>query len=321
MKQFALTLIIGMLLLNGCENNNENSIIEGSGTIEATNIILSSKTSGTIKNILVDEGTLVNKNDTIMIIDHELLDIQLKQALAGRDLAEAQWQLANKGARTEDIAQAEEMLNQAQANFNLAQEDRKRIQSLYESQSVTKKQWDDIQTRFVIAQSQYSSAKENVKKIKNISRPEEKQQAKANYDRANAAVLLIEKNIRDCYIVAPSDGFIVKQFFEAGESVMPGASLLKLSDLSSVDLIIYVPEAKLGLVKLGQKAEVEIDTYENKVFDGTVTYISTEAEFTPKNIQTKDERTKLVFAVKIKIPNPGFELKAGLPADGNIYVK
>jgi HlyD family secretion protein len=320
MKQFALTLILATLFFSGCGNGNEGSVIEGSGTIEATNIILSSKTAGTIKHILADEGALVNKNDTIMIIDHELLDIQLKQAIAGRDLAEAQLKLANKGARSEDIAQAEEMFNQAEANYKLASDDKERMQSLYDSQSITKKQWEDIQTRFVVAQSQYNAAKENVKKIKNISRPEDKQQAKANYDRANAAVLLIEKNIRDSYITTPSKGIIVNKFFEAGESVMPGASLLKLSDLSSVDLVIYVPEAKLGMVKLGQKAEVKIDTFEDKAFEGSVTYISTEAEFTPKNIQTKDERTKLVFAVKISIPNPDFELKAGLPADGYIYV-
>jgi len=90
--------------------------------------------------------------------------------------------------------------------------------------------------------------------------------------------------------------------------------------LSVVDLVIYVPETKLGLLKIGQSAEVEIDAFEEKSFEGKVTYISPEAEFTPKNIQTKDERTKLVFAVKIEIPNPDFELKAGLPADGTILV-
>lgn len=320
MKSFALTLTIISLFICGCGINGEHEFIEGSGTIEATNIILSSKTAGTVKKILIDEGSLAEKPDTILVIDHDLLDIQLKQALAGKELAEAQLQLATNGARKEDIAQAEEMLKQVTANFDLALADKNRMKALYDSQSITKKQWDDIYTRFIVAESKLNSAKENLNKIKHISRPEEIKQAQANFNRADASVQLIEKNIHDSYITAPENGHIVKLFIEPGESVMPGTSLLKLSDLSTVDLIIYVPEAKLGLVKLGQKAEIEIDTYEDKVFEGSVTYISPEAEFTPKNIQTKDERTKLVFAVKIEIPNPDFELKAGLPADGKIFI-
>jgi HlyD family secretion protein len=96
------------------------------------------------------------------------------------------------------------------------------------------------------------------------------------------------------------------------------SSLVKISDLSKVDLVIYVSEEELGLVKQGQKVDVTVDSFKDKVFSGTVVFISPEAEFTPKNIQTKDERTKLVFAVKIKIDNPAFELKPGMPADAEI---
>lgn len=94
----------------------------------------------------------------------------------------------------------------------------------------------------------------------------------------------------------------------------------KVSDLDVVELVIYVSEVELGLVKLGQKAEVTIDTYKDKIYDGKVTYISPEAEFTPKNIQTKDERTKLVFAVKIEIPNKDYDLKPGMPADAKVIL-
>lgn len=93
------------------------------------------------------------------------------------------------------------------------------------------------------------------------------------------------------------------------------SNLFKISDLSKVELVIYVSEEDLGKVKLGQTADISTDTYKDKSYEGKVKYISPEAEFTPKNIQTKDERTKLVFAVKIEIPNPNFELKAGMPAD------
>ena len=98
-------------------------------------------------------------------------------------------------------------------------------------------------------------------------------------------------------------------------------SLFKVSDLSSVDLVVYVSEEDLGKVQLGQTANIKTDTYKDKTYEGKVIYISPEAEFTPKNIQTKDERTKLVFAVKIKIPNPNYELKAGMPGDAEILLK
>jgi len=98
------------------------------------------------------------------------------------------------------------------------------------------------------------------------------------------------------------------------------SSLFKVSDLATVDLVIYVSEVELGKIKLGQKAEVTIDTYPDRKYEGKVTYISPEAEFTPKNVQTKDERTKLVFAVKISVDNKNFDLKPGMPADAKVYL-
>ena len=98
------------------------------------------------------------------------------------------------------------------------------------------------------------------------------------------------------------------------------SSLFKVSNLSKIDLIIYVSEEELGKVKLGQKADITTDSYPDKMYEGKVIYISPEAEFTPKNIQTKDERTKLVFAVKIRANNPDFQLKSGMPADAVIHL-
>ncbi|KAB2842980.1 MAG: HlyD family efflux transporter periplasmic adaptor subunit, partial [Melioribacteraceae bacterium] len=249
------------------------------------------------------------------IIDHESYELQLKQSEAARDFAKAQLDLLTNGARKEDIKLVEEQFNQAKSNFDLAQKDKERFQSLYDSQSITKKQFDDASARFDIAQSQLNSAKENLTKIKNIARPEEIRQAKSNFEKAEASVALIQKSIADCFVTAPFNGTIVKTFAEKGEMLSMLSNLFKISDLSKVELVIYVSEKDLGKIKLGQTAEVSIDTYKDKTYEGKVIYISPEAEFTPKNIQTKDERTKLVFAVKIEIPNPNFELKAGMPAD------
>jgi len=187
--------------------------------------------------------------------------------------------------------------------------------NLHDSKSITEKQYEDAIARYEIASAKFNSAEQNYKKMKNFARPEELQQAKANLNRALASVNLIKKNLRDCYVTSPSNGFIVKKFVEKGESVAAMSSLFQVANLNTVELVIYIPETKLGMVKLGQIAEITTDTYPDKIYEGRISFISPEAEFTPKNIQTKEERTKLVFKVKIKVHNIQFELKDGMPAD------
>ena len=321
MKKLQIIIAIYLpLLLSSCGNDDNKKFIEASGTIESTNIIVSSKTAGEILVMNYGEGNRVNAGDTILIIDHELLDIQLRQAIANMDLTEAQLKLMLKGARKEDINQAEETLKQAKINFELAEKDKIRMQKLYGSRSITQKQFEDATARYDLMNAQYVAAQENFNKVKKIFRPEEIDQAKANLNKSIAGADLLRKNIRDSYVVSPINGFLVKTFVEKGETVTPMSSLFKISDLDVVELVIYISEEELGNIKLGQKAEVTIDTYKDKVYEGKVTYISPEAEFTPKNIQTKDERTKLVFAVKIKIPNKNYELKAGMPADAKVIL-
>ena len=321
MKKFIIiSSVLFLLLLTSCGNNNQQKLIEASGTIESTNVIVSSKTSGEILTFNFNEGAQVNAGDTILIIDHELLDIQLQQSMAAKDAAEAQMKLMLSGARKEDINQAEQNLNQAKVNFETAERDKIRFKNLYDSRSITQKQYEDAIARYDLMNAQYISAQENYNKVKKIFRQEEIEQAKANLNKATAGVELLKKNIRDCYVISPIKGFIVKTFVERGESVSPMSSLFKVSDLDEVELVVYVSEEELGYVKLGQKADVTIDTYKDKSYEGKVTYISSEAEFTPKNIQTKEERTKLVFAVKITIPNKDYDLKSGMPADAVIKI-
>lgn len=314
------TFFILLLLIAGCGNTENNTFIEGTGTIESTNVIVSSRNAGEINSILFTEGERVNAGDTILIIDHEALEYQLDQALAGEQIAQAQLDLMLKGARSEDIKQAEEMMKQSEVNFNSAKNDFERYKQLWESKSISKKQFEDMTARYEVALAQYNSAKENYQKVKKIFRPEEIEQAKGNVKKAKASVDLLKKSIHDSYVTSPLSGFIVKKFVEVGETVTPMSSLFKVSNLSTVDLVIYVSEVELGKIKLGQKAEVSIDTYPDRKYEGKVTYISPEAEFTPKNVQTKDERTKLVFAVKITVDNKNFDLKPGMPADAKIYL-
>ena len=315
-------IIIAMLLILqflGCGNGNDKNKIEASGDIEATDVVVSAKVGGQIEKLNFVEGQKIKMGDTLLVLDSEASRIQLEGAIAARELAEAQLQLLKNGARKEDIKQAEAALNSAKANYELAKNDKERYDKLYETKTISETQHENYVNRYLVTLQQYNAAKENYEKMNHFTRPEEIKQAEARLNQTIANEDLIKKNIRDSYVVAPISGFVVEKYFEAGETVSPLSSLLKLSDLSVVKLKIYVSEEELGRVKLGQKADVTVDAYKNKKFEGRVIYISPEAEFTPKNIQTQDERTKLVFAVKIEVKNPDFDLKPGMPADAVVH--
>ncbi len=319
MKLKLLFFLFGIsLTLISCGSGNDKNKIEASGNIEATDVIVSTQAGGKVLSILFEEGQKVKSGDTVLVIDPSTYQLKLQEALSSLAASEAQFQLLKIGARKEDIKQAEEFAKQAEVNFNSAKEDKERFENLYQSKSITKKQLDDAVARFEITLAQLNSAKENLLKLKNLARPEELKQAEANISRLKANVDLLKKNLNDCFVVSPINGFIVKKFIESGETAGLMTSLFKVSDLSVVDLIIYISETELGKVRLEQPVDVKVDTYPDKIYKGKIIYISPEAEFTPKNIQTKEERTKLVFAVKVRIENPNYELKTGMPADATI---
>jgi HlyD family secretion protein len=313
-------LITAFALFIGCNNNNNENKLEASGTIEAKNITVSAKVGGEVKAILFDEGATVNVGDTVIAIDNEATYLQLRQAEANTQIVLAQYQLMKIGARKEDIANAEFQFNQAKINFDNVKKDLDRFILLFESKSITKKQLEDVEAKFNLSNEQLKSAAENLNKIKNITRPEELKQAEGRLNQSKANEEMIKKSLRDSYVISPIKGTIVNNFIEKGETVVPMSSLFKVADLSQVELTLYISETELGKIKLGGTADVFVDAFKDKPFKGKIVYISPESEFTPKNIQTKDERTKLVFAIKLKIKNPNLELKPGMPADAILYL-
>jgi len=300
-----LAILFCAVFLFGC-SGSDGTTISATGTIEATEITLSAQSGGQIKRLIADEGQLVRAGDTLLIIDDTDWRYQLDQANGGYEMAEAQYRLALKGAREEDLIQAE-------ASFKNAEDDLKRTEELYRAKSVTEKQLDDAKTRFTISQQIWEKTKRGL-------RQEEIDAARARRDQAKGLLSSLQKKVSDCNVVAPIAGSITKRFVEQGELAGIGTALYRISDLSIMDITIYVTEADLPRVQLDQKAVVTIDAFPNKEYDGRVVFISSIAEFTPKNIQTNDERTKLVFSVKVKVPNPDGSLKAGVPADVILHV-
>jgi HlyD family secretion protein len=318
MKFTAIVFVILSFGLAGCGNGHKGAI-EASGTLEAVEVRVSAKVPGQVDRLFVDEGSQVKEGDTLAVLDHSTQDIQWRQAQAGVSLADAQYQLLVNGARSEDIQQADDALKQLESSAKVAADDYKRMKDLYASKSITKKQYDDAESRYVISKAQLSSAKENVKKMQRFARPEDIGAAKARLDQAKANADLLRKQINDANIVAPVSGTVTNKPVEAGELVGIGTTIVTISQLETLNLMIYVSDNELGKVKLNGTADIVIDTYPDKTFPGRIVYISPNAEFTPKNVQTKEDRTKLVFGVKLEVGNKEGVLKSGMPADAYVH--
>jgi len=284
----------------GCNNNNGKTITE-TGTLEANHVTMSAQVSGMIQFFGPEEGTMVSKGDTVALVDPADWQYQLAQAEANMRAADAQYRLALEGPRKEDVAQGK-------ANYESAKADLQRMEELFKTKSISDKNVEDARTRFTLAEQAWE-------KLQRGSRPEEVDLAKARRDQAAAQMAQLRKKVNDCIITAPIGGTLVNRFVEPGELVTPGATVARIADLRDMEVNIYVAEMVLPRIQLGQSATVAVDAFPERTFQAHVVFLSPTAEFTPKNIQTKDERVKLVFAVKLKVQNPEGFLKAGLPAD------
>jgi HlyD family secretion protein len=322
MKTVKYVLAISLFMIfNACSSPDSEKIISESGTIETDNVIISSQVTGEVEKLNVIEGAYVNAGDTLAVIDTEMLEIRLRQAKAAYKIADAKYSLLKNGAREEDLKAAESHKRQAEANFDLIRTEKGRVDNLYKSNSISKNKVDEVNAKYDVARAQLDAAIEQLNKLKNFARPEELAQAEANVENSKANIDLILKSINDSHITSPIHGYVVKSFINEGETVSPMSTLFKVTNLNTVELYVYVSETDLGRVKLGQTARVSVDSFPDRKFEGSVVYISPEAEFTPKTIQTKEERTKLVYAVKVNIKNPEHELKAGMPADAEIMIE
>jgi HlyD family secretion protein len=304
---------MGVVLVS-CRNQSTNGKFKASGTIEATTVTLSSKTSGEVLQLKVREGSVVKKGEVLLVLDSTDYELQRQMILAQVALADAQLRLAEKGARQEDRSQAGKNVEAAKASLAQAQADFDRVSVLRKNESVPQKQLDDARTMLDVRTAQYEAAVQAHQKLTSGLRPEEIDIARAGKAQMEASLAIIDKKIRDCTIEAPLPATVTEKLVEVGETVNPGRDVLSLVDLSMVKLRVYVKEERLPLIVRDQPVQVRIDG-STKNFQGRVSYISDVAEFTPKTIQTEEERVKLVFAIEIEIDNPEGLLKSGMPAD------
>lgn len=295
-------------------------VLVANGTMEATEVEVSSKLPGRIAQLLVKEGDVVQVNQVIARLDTSEIEAEVAQQQAVLARAEAQLKELRAGSRVEEIEEARANLQQAQDNLKLARDDWDRFDNLFKEGATSAQERDRAKNKVEVAISQVKAARERYQMIRIGPRQEVIEAARHERDRAKAALGMAQVRLRDSTILSPIGGFVLTKRAEQGEVITPGFPIVILIDPNDLWLRVYIPESEIGLVKIGQTANVTVDSFPKRRFEGKVIEISSKAEFTPRTVQTKKERVNLVFGVKISLDNRELLLKPGMPADAEIMV-
>ena len=316
-----IVVVLVVFLVSRLSNKHGEGMIVLSGNVEVTEANIGFKLSGRVVELLVDEGYKVKKGDILARHDNAELASIVTQNRAS--LQEALTRLAElrAGSRTQEIEQARANVSSAEAELIKAKKDYERYETLYRNDAISAQQMDASKKTYDVTVSQHKKALETLSLVKEGPRKEEITAAEHRVQQARAALATSEERLKDTTIYSPFSGVILRKNIELGETVAPGIPVYTIGDLENPWIKVYVKEDRLGHVKLGQKVKVNTDSYPGKTYEGTVTFISSEAEFTPKIVQTQEERVKLVFGVKVSVKNINDELKPGMPADVRILLR
>ncbi|HNW52897.1 MAG TPA: HlyD family efflux transporter periplasmic adaptor subunit [Bacteroidales bacterium] len=285
-------LMVALLMVSSCSNNNKLS--DAYGNFEAVQVTVSAESAGRIHYLNVEEGSQPDSGAVVALVD--TADLYLKKL---------QLQSQKKAIAVRKSSIESQVAVQQQQKQNLLVE-KNRVSRLIADKAATAKQLDDINGAIDLVDKQM----ENIN-TQNAGIVEE-------MEIVDRQIAQVNESIRKCYIRNPVKGTVLNKFAEAGEVAAPGRALYKIADLSVMELKVYISGSQLPAVKQGQQVEVLIDKDQktNRKLTGVVSWISPKAEFTPKIIQTKEERVNLVYGVKIRVPNDG-SLKIAMPAEVN----
>jgi HlyD family secretion protein len=332
---------------------HRDTALQGSGTVEARDIRVGSKIAGRIDKVLVREGDKVKAGQVLVTFDDREMMATLQQsqasaqkaergyrkeeiaeARAAADAAKAEYQQRQNGYRREDIAAAQAELDRAKADETRARLDAQRYDSLAEKDLVSKQQRDTADATAKMALAQVENAQNKLDALQRGYRPEEIAAAKARYEQAAATAAMMERGnrpedvasakaaysfeqarFRETQVVAPTDATVEVLDVRPGDLIAPNTPVATLLEQDQIYVRIYIPETELGRVQLGQKAEIRVDSFPNTVFDGVVEQINQQAEFLPRNVQTREERVHQVFGIKVRINDTSRHVLAGMAAD------
>ena len=302
-----------------------------SGQVEATEVQVAAPVGGRLLQLRVAEGDRVKVGDVVAQLDTVDAQLALARVGAERDQAQAQLRLLRAGARPEDIRQAEAQratadadVRAAETELAAAQADVDRFEGLLASNSGSRKQRDDAVTRRDVAKERVqaardrvTAAREAVARLRAGARREDVDAARARVAAMTAQIAAFEKSIADATLTSPIAGVVTEKLVDAGELLSPRAPVVVIADLDHVWANVYVNERDVPRLRLGQSATVFTDAG-GAGLRGAVSYISSKAEFTPRNVQTAEDRSKLVYRLKVTVDNKAGALKIGMPVEAEI---
>ncbi len=316
---YRVLVITSALSAFSCRDaTRDGSKLPVTGIIEAVETDIRAQVQGEVLEVFAQEGQTVKKGDLLCRLDGERIRFQLDQIKAGQDGAAAKLDLFKMGNKKEMIAMAKAQVEIAAKQLEIAAKDQERLARLLAQGAVSQSQKEKADLALKAAQEQAKSAEENYRMALRGREKQEIDMVLAEIQSLKSQEDLLLRQLRDTEVRCPSDALVETRQIEVGELALPSAVLFTLIDLKRTFVKAYVPERQLGLVKLGSPVEVACDALPGKTFKGRVDFISQEAEFAPKNIQTKEERLKLVYMIKAYLDNPAGELKPGMPVDVTI---
>lgn len=324
----------------------ERMVSEGE-TIEAGQVVAYLENSDLIQEVALRKAELRAAQAHLDELEAGFRPEEIAQAEAAMEKSRARLDELLAGSRTQEVAAAEATVRNARVNASYLKMEFDRQARLFKANTISQRDYDRIKAEYERALANLHEVQEHLKLIREGPRKEQIDQARAALNEADQQYTLMKKGPREetieqararleqiraalgmaeirlgyATITAPFSGLVLSENVEAGEYVAPGTPVITLGDMKNVWLRAYINQTDLGRVKPGQLVHVTTDTYPEKIYQGRISFISSEAEFTPKNVQTQKERVKLVYRVKIDIPNPDMELKPGMPADAEIVLR
>lgn len=290
MKKINSLLILALVILFACNKEEDGAIAYGN--FEANEVFVSAKTNGQLNAFSIDKGMNLKAGQQVGFIDSSIFSLQKEQIRA------------KINSLNSKIAEAKAGIKVLQSKHANLQKDKERVDKLLLKEAATQREADHLATEVQITGDQISQAKQSIQSIKQEQKVLDKQ------------IKLLDKQLNDCRIINPIDGVVLEKYFENSEICMAGKPLYKIAALDELELKAYIDEPGLSEISPGMAVHVAIDGPDSKLvfYPGTITWISSEAEFTPKIIQTRNERVNQVYAFKVKVKNDG-KLKIGLPAE------
>jgi HlyD family secretion protein len=304
MKNFFVSLLV-LALVQACGNKKE--VYDASGSFEADEVVVSSELGGQLIQLKVEEGDTLNKGQIVGVVDSTSLTLQKEQVKAT---------IASLSEKTNNVQPQIELLQKQllvqQSQLSSLLHEKERTERLVKADAATGKQLDDINSQIDVLHKQMQVTRQQIDVQRNNAGTQNRSILSETGPLQKQAAQ-VQQQISKTKIVNPIDGTVITKYAQQGEITAPGKALYKIADLSYLNLRAYVTGAQLSQIKLGQEVKVLIDNGAKKyrTYTGTIIWISNKAEFTPKSIQTKEERANLVYATKIKVKNDGY-LKLGM---------